>query len=216
MSGDKALAGFRVLDLTRALTGPFATRYLADLGADVIKIEPPGGEPGRALGPFKDDVPGPERSGTFFLLNLNKRSVVLALKSEHGRDTFLRLTATADLVVESFRPGVLAELGLGYEALRAAHPRVVLLSISNFGQTGPYRDFKGSETVLYGMGAEMYSVGLADREPLKMGGTVALFQAGAAAAVAAVAGLAAARRHGVGQWIDFSVYEAMTSSVDRR
>jgi crotonobetainyl-CoA:carnitine CoA-transferase CaiB-like acyl-CoA transferase len=211
-----ALDGVRVLDLTHLLTGPYATRFLADYGADVIKIEPPGGEPGRWLAPFQGGEPDPERSGVFFALNLNKRGVVLDLRRPAGRDALLRMAAGADLVVDNFRPGVLERLGIGYEALREANERVVLLSVSNFGQTGPYRDYKGSETILYGMGGEMFSVGRVDREPLKQGGTVALFQAGGGALVAAMAGIMAARRFGIGQWIDFSIYEALASSADRR
>ncbi len=213
---DMALDGVRVLDLTHLLTGPFATRFLADYGADVVKVEPPGGEPGRWLAPFKGDEPGLERSGVFFLLNLNKRGIVLDLKTPAGRDALLRLARDADIIVENFRPGTMARLGLGYEALKAVNPSIVLLSISNFGQDGPYRDYLGSETILYGMGGEMFSVGRHDREPLKQGGTVALFQAGGGALVAAMAGLMAAKRHGVGQWIDLSIYQVLASSADRR
>jgi crotonobetainyl-CoA:carnitine CoA-transferase CaiB-like acyl-CoA transferase len=211
-----ALSNFRVIDLTQLLTGPFATKHLADYGADVIKIEPPEGEPGRRLAPFKGDDPDREKSGTFFVLNTNKRGITLNLAHEAARDVVRQLVRTADLVVESFPPGYLDSLGLGYGALARERPDIVVLSITNFGQYGPYRDWKGSETILYGMGGEMHSVGLADREPLKQGGTVALFQAGATAAVAAMAGLLAKRRHGIGQHIDFATYEAIASSPDRR
>src|SRR5688500_11026811 len=126
---DMALAGIRVLDLTQLLTGPFATRLLADYGADVIKVEPPTGDPGRWLAPFQGEAPDPERSGVFFVLNLNKRSISLDLKTEAGRDAFLRLVGTADLVVENFRPGAMDRLGIGYDALRAVKEEIVLLSI---------------------------------------------------------------------------------------
>ncbi len=213
---DGALADVRVLDLTHLLTGPFATKLLADYGAEVIKIEPPGGEPGRRLAPFKGDDPHPEKSGPFFMLNTNKRSVTLNLKSTEGRKILLDLARESNIVVENFRPGVMASLGIGYEDLKAVRPDVVLLSISNFGQYGPFRDWKGSDSILYGMGGEMHSVGLKGRAPTKQGGTVTLFQAGAMSALAAMAGVTAQRVHGVGQWIDLSIYEGQAGSADRR
>src|SRR5262249_34576790 len=111
----QALEGVRVLDFTHLIAGPYATKLWADFGADVIKIERPGGDPARRLGPFQGDDPDPEKSGLFFLLNTNKRSVVLDLKSEPGRDAALALARSADLVVESFRPGTMDRLGLGWE-----------------------------------------------------------------------------------------------------
>ncbi len=211
-----ALSNIRVLDLTRGLTGPFATKLLADYGADVVKVEPPGGEPGRRLAPFMGDDPHPEKSGVFFMLNTNKRGITLDITTASGQAILRQLATRADIVIESLAPGFLAANGVGYEELRALKPEIVMLSVSNFGQTGPYRSWKGSEAVLYGMGGEMHSTGLAGREPLKMGGTVAQFLAGATAAIAAMAGLTAKRVHGTGQWIDFSIYEALASSPDRR
>jgi crotonobetainyl-CoA:carnitine CoA-transferase CaiB-like acyl-CoA transferase len=205
-----------VLDLTHLITGPFATRYFGDFGADVVKIEPPWGEPGRRLAPFQGDDPHPEKSGIFFFLNRNKRGVTLNLKTEAGRAIFRRLAEGADLVVENFRPGVIASLGFDYQALSAINPAISLASISNFGQTGPYRDFKGSELVLYAMGGEMYSNGTAEREPLKMAGTAALIQVGAAAAAGAIAAVFGAKFHGFGQHVDISIVEALLSSPDRR
>ncbi|MBI2761221.1 MAG: CoA transferase [Chloroflexi bacterium] len=212
-----ALDDIRVLDLTHHLCGPYATKLLADYGADVIKIERPGaGDLARRLGPFKDDVPDPERSGIFAYLNTNKRSVTLDLASEGGRAAFFDLLSTADIVVENFRPGVIDKLGLGYQALKARKPNIVLLSVSNFGQTGPYRDWAGSELVLFAMGGEMYSMGVAEREPIKMAGTAALFQSGSAAAVAAMGALYGAKWGGTGEHLDISIYESQTGGVDRR
>ncbi len=212
-----ALDGFRVLDLTHHLCGPYCTKLLADFGCDVIKIERPGtGDLARRLGPFKDDQPGIERSGTFAYLNTNKRSLTLDLQQPAGREIFFRLLDTVDLVVENFRPGVMDELGLGYGELKASRPGVSLLSISNFGQSGPYRDWAGSELVLFAMGGEMFSMGVAERGPIKMAGTAALFQAGAAAAVAAVAALLQAQAGGPGEHLDVAIYEAQFASVDRR
>ncbi len=212
-----ALDDVRVLDLTHHLCGPYATKLLADFGADVIKIERPGtGDIARMLNPFKDDERHPEKSGIFAWLNTNKRSVTLDLAAAAGRAVFFDLLAAADIVVENFRPGVMDGLGLGYGELKARKPNVVLLSISNFGQTGPYRDWAGSELVLFAMGGEMYSMGVLEREPIKMAGTAALFQSGSAAAVAAMGALYGARWGGQGAHLDISIYETQAGGVDRR
>jgi benzylsuccinate CoA-transferase BbsE subunit len=211
-----ALRDIRVVDLTHYLAGPYCTKLLADFGAEVVKVEPPGGEPGRWLWPFKDDIPGPERSGTFAYLNTNKRSLVLNLKRGDAREALLRLVERADLVVESFAPGTMGRLGLGYDVLRARRPGLSLVSISNFGQAGPYRDWQGSEVVLWGMGGEMYSNGIADREPLKMAGTAAILQSGSAAAVAAAAAAFGGKTGLPGQHIDVSIFESQLTGVDRR
>ena len=212
-----ALDDIRVLDLTHHLCGPYTTKLLADYGADVIKVERPGdGDIARRLGPFKGDVPHAERSGTFAYLNTNKRSVTLNLASDDGRQVFFDLLATADIVVENFRPGVIDELDLGYAELARRKPNIVLLSISNFGHTGPYRDWAGSELVLFAMGGEMYSMGAAEREPIKMAGTATLFQSGAAAAVGAIGALYGAKWGGQGEHLDISIYETQAGGVDRR
>ena len=164
----------RVLDLTQHIAGPYATKLFADFGADVIKIERPGGDPSRRLGPYKGGEPHPEKSGTFFYFNTNKRSVVLDLKDERGREAFWRLLESADLVVESFRPGVMDDLGIGFDAIHERKTDVPLVSITNFGQVSPYRDYKGSDLVLYAFAGEMFSTGLLEREPVKMYGTAAL------------------------------------------
>ncbi|HET7737501.1 MAG TPA: CoA transferase [Tepidiformaceae bacterium] len=211
-----AFSEVRVIDLTHYIAGPFSTKLLADYGADVVKVEPPGGEGGRWLWPFKGNEPGLERSGTFAYLNTNKRGVVLNLKRADARAALLKLVETADLVVESYAPGTMDSLGLGYDALRRVNPSVSLLSVSNFGQTGPYRDWAGSEIVLFGMGGEMYSMGLADREPIKMGGTAAILQSGSAAAVAGAAA-AFGRKTGLpSQHIDVAIFETLLTGVDRR
>ncbi|HEY8490024.1 MAG TPA: CoA transferase, partial [Dehalococcoidia bacterium] len=210
------LTDVTVLDLTHYIAGPYATKLLADYGADVIKVEPPDGDPARRLGPFKDDRPGPERSGTFFYLNTNKRSVALDLRRPEGREVFARLLDRADLVVESFRPGVLDRLGVGWSFIHQRRPDLPLVSISNFGQESPYRDYQGSDLVLYALAGEMYSMGVAEREPVKMYGTAALIESGSAAAVAAMAALEVARGQGVGQHVDFSIADSHFCGVDRR
>ena len=214
---DRALADIKVLDFSHYIAGPYCTKLLADYGADVLKVErPDGGDGARRLGPFPGDVPHQERSGTFLHLNTNKRSITLNLKSEAAKTIARKLVEDTDIVVESFRPGTMAKLGLGADDLREINPRLVLTSISNFGQTGPYRKYEASEIIVYGMGGEMYSTGVDGREPLKLGGNVSLYQAGATAAVATLGALSAARNEGVGQHIDVSLMETQAGSIDRR
>jgi len=205
-----------ILDLTHYIAGPYATKLLADYGADVIKIERPGGDPARRLGPFAGNEQHPEKSGTFFYFNTNKRSLVLDLKQARAREVFSQLLDRADVVVESFRPGALDALGIGWEFIHARRPPVPLVSISNFGQTGPYRDYRGSELVLYGFAGEMYTMGVGDREPVKMYGTAALVESGAAAATAIFAAFLVAREQGVGQHVDFSIADSHFGGNDRR
>ncbi len=212
----QALDDLTILDLTHHIAGPYATKLLADFGANVIKVEPPGGDIAREIGPFQGDEPHPEKSGTFFFLNTNKRSVVLDLKTSAGRDALAALARKADLVVESFAPGTLDRLGVGYDFFRAINPALPLVSISNFGQTGPYRDYRLTDLTLYAFAGEMYSMGETDREPVKMAGTAALFESGAAAAVAMMGAIFASKRHGIGQHVDISLAETHFGGVDRR
>lgn len=212
----QALDNVVVLDLTHHIVGPYATKLMADLGADVIKVERPGGDLARRLGPFQGDERHPEKSGLFFFLNCNKRSVVLDLKTPTGKEALHALARRADIVVENFAPGVLDRLGIGIDFFRSAKAGLPLVSISNFGQTGPYRDYKGTDLVLYGFGGEMYSMGLTEREPVKMAGTAGLFEAGAAVSVALMGALFSAKRHGLGQHVDVSIAETHFGGVDRR
>jgi crotonobetainyl-CoA:carnitine CoA-transferase CaiB-like acyl-CoA transferase len=213
----QALNGVRVLDLTHHIAGPFCTKLLADYGADVIKVERPGGgDPARSHGPFLGDHPHPERSGLFLFLNTNKRGITVNLKSAAGRQILLELARRADIVVESFHPRVLPSLHLDYPLLRSLHPELVMVSISNFGQTGPYRDWQASELVLYAMGHEMYSTGQPDAEPTSTARNVNLHFAGMAAAVAAVAAYYGARYQGSPQHVDVSIMEVLAGSIDRR
>jgi crotonobetainyl-CoA:carnitine CoA-transferase CaiB-like acyl-CoA transferase len=214
MSGP--LEDVTVLDLTQHIVGPYATKQFADFGARVIKVESPTGDPARRLGPFKGGDRSPEKSGTFFYLNTNKRSAVLNLQSAAGREAFWRLAERADLIVESFRPGVMDALGVGWDAIHSRRGDLPLVSVSNFGQTSPYRDYKGSELVLYGFGGEMYSTGRLQREPVKMYGTAALVQSGAALATALMAALFAGRYQAVGQHVDFSIADSRLLGADRR
>ncbi len=211
---DAALEGVRVLDLTHYIAGPYCTKLLADFGAEVVKIERPGsGDPARGLGPFYHDGPHPEKSLLFLYLNTNKRSITLDLKTEAGKQVLLRLAQEADILVENFRPGVMARLGLDYEVLKAVNPRLVMVSISNFGQAGPYRDYLATEIVLYALGGLMYIFGEYDREPLKHALHQAQFKAGTNAATAALIALYHQRMTGQGQWVDVSIQESIASAL---
>ena len=211
------LEGLRVVDLTQAAAGPYCTKLLAAYGATVIKVERPGGgDPMRHVGPFVGDRPGPDRSLAFLHLNTDKLGVTLNLNSASGREMGLKLITTADVVVESFRPGTLERLGLSYDALKAVNSDIVLTSISNFGQTGPYRDLPASEIVLYAMGHAMFGTGQPDAEPMSMAPRVNLHFAGQTAAVATMGASLGQRLHGHGEWIDVSIMETFASSIDRR
>ena len=213
-----ALDGVNVIDLTHCIAGPYCTRLLAGFGAEVLKIEPPGGEPGRRMGPFFGDAPGPDASLSFAYLNAGKRSLTLNLKSGAGRDILRSLLPEADLLVENFAPRVMPSLGLDYAALREIAPHLVMVSISNFGQTGPYRDYKAADIVEYALGGLMYIFGAYDREPLKHAWNQAQFKAGTDAASAALMALyyqrmTGGRAGGQGQHIDVSIQEAVASGL---
>jgi crotonobetainyl-CoA:carnitine CoA-transferase CaiB-like acyl-CoA transferase len=210
------LEGVKVVDLTHHIAGPYCTKLLADRGADVIKIErPDGGDPARRMGPFYHDQPHLEGSGLFLQLNTNKRSMTLNLKSATGRKILLDLVRDADILVENFSPRVMPSLGFSYQAFEAINPKLVMTSISNFGQTGPYRDYKASEITLYAMGGTMHSTGVHDREPIKLGMTVEQFYCGTVAASGTMGAFLGATFHGTGQHLDYSLFEFMTGSQDR-
>lgn len=217
MDFDQALSDVKVLDLTWHIAGPYCTKLLADYGAEVIKVERPvTGDPMRQVGPFPHDEPHPEKSGLFLHLNTNKRGITLDLKSERGQDILKNLVRQSDILVESFSPHVMTSLGLDYQTLREINPALVMVSISNFGQSGPYRDFKATEIVHQAMGGEMYSQGTEKREPLKLGGNVTQYQAGTLAAVASMGALFSARVQGDGQHVDVSIMETAAGGGDRR
>lgn len=214
---EQALSDVKVLDLTHHIAGPYCTKLLADYGADVIKVEKPGeGDPARRMRPFFEDDPHPEKSGLFLHLNTSKRGITLNLKSETGKKIFKELVRRVDILVENFSPRVMLSLGLEYEKLEKINPKLVMTSISNFGQTGPYRDFKASELILYGMGGAMNNTGTLDRYPLKKGGTVVQYQGGTIAAVATMLALLASRAQGIGQHVDVPIFETQMATIDRR
>jgi crotonobetainyl-CoA:carnitine CoA-transferase CaiB-like acyl-CoA transferase len=182
----------------------------------VIKIEPPEGDPARRWGPFKGDVPNPEASAPFLWLNTNKQSVVLDLRTPSGIAQARRLAAAADVVVEDLAPGALAAAGLDTETLRRQCSALVVCSITPFGQTGPYAGYAGTDIVLQAMGGAMHATGHASREPLRLGGSYAEWQAGLAAAYAVTLAVYRAEQTGVGEHIDLSIYETQAAGKDRR
>ncbi|MSQ40130.1 MAG: CoA transferase [Dehalococcoidia bacterium] len=211
------LSDLRVIDLTHGIAGPYCTKLLADFGADVIKVERPGaGDWSRSLGPFPGDVPHTEKSGLFLFLNTNKRSVVLDLETRQGVEVVKELVRSADVLVEGFRPGVMERLGLSYEVVSKINTNLVMTSLSNFGQTGPYRDYLASELTLYAMGHSM-NAPVPDRYPLKLGGNHVQFQAGNVAAMASLFAWYAQRYQGLGgQYLDVSIFETQMASINGR
>jgi formyl-CoA transferase len=201
-----ALEGLRVLDLTQVMAGPFCTMLLADLGADVIKIENPetGDQTRRSWGYA---VTGDD-SRAFLALNRNKRSVCLDLKSPSGLADFHRLVETADIVVENFRPGVTKRLGVDYETLRALNPRLIYASVSGFGQTGPYADRPGYDLIAQAMSGVMSITGTPGGPPVKCGLPVGDLGAGMFCAFGIVAAVHARSRNGQGQQVETSLFEA--------
>jgi crotonobetainyl-CoA:carnitine CoA-transferase CaiB-like acyl-CoA transferase len=168
------LAGLRVLELADE-KGQFCGKLLGDLGADVIKVEPLGGETSRRVGPFLDDIPHPDRSLSFWNYNTSKRGITLKLESADGQRIFSQLASTADVILETFRPGYLEACGLGYTALRDANPGLVMCSLTPFGQTGPWRDYLTADLLHMAAGGEMASCGYdetdaPDAPPIAPGG----------------------------------------------
>ncbi len=214
---NSALEGVRVLDLGHSIAGPYCAKLLADYGAEVIKLELPEiGDASRRMGPFPGDVPDPEKSGLFLHLNMNKKGVTLNLQCDDGANILKALVRQADILVENFRPGWLTSHGLGYEELKEVNPKLVMTSITPFGLSGPYRDYKATEMEVFAMSGRMYTHGLPDREPLNYAPDTSWFQTGATAAVATLAALLLSQSEGVGQQVDVSAMEALVGNVDNR
>ena len=210
---EKALEGVKVLDLTHHIAGPWCTKLLADYGADVLKVERPEGDPARGMPPFYHDEIDQDKSLLFLYLNTCKRGITLNLKTLQGRRMFRELLQDVDLLVENFSPRVMASLDLDFESLHELNPSLVMVSISNFGQTGPYRDYRAADIVEYAMGGLMYIFGNYDREPLKHALHQAQFKGGTDAASAALMALYHQRLTGQGQHVDVSIQEAIASGL---
>lgn len=210
-----ALDGIRVLDLTQALAGPYCTMLLADLGADVVKIEPPTGDMTRFAGPFTGDDTDQAYGGYFASVNRGKRSIVLDLKVDDDRERFLDLASTADVVVENSRAGVMDRLGVGYDTLRERNPRLVYTAIRGFGdpRTGasPYADWPAYDIVAQAMGGLVSITGTDADHPAKCGPSVGDIFTGSLAAVGLLAALLNAVRSGEGQFVDVAMYDAVLS-----
>jgi len=200
------------LDITDH-SGFICGKILGDLGADVIKIEPPGGEPSRNIGPFYHDIPDPQKSLYWFAYNANKRSITLDITTQDGREIFKRLVTDADLVIESFPPEYMDRLGLGYGTLSKVNPGVIMVSITPFGQAGPYKNYKGSDIVIAAMAGPLYLAGFTDRAPTWVNFPQCCLHAGAQAAVGAVMALWYRGATGKGQYIDVPMQESVVPAV---
>jgi crotonobetainyl-CoA:carnitine CoA-transferase CaiB-like acyl-CoA transferase len=204
----KPLDGVKVVDLSRILAGPYCSMLLADMGAEVVKVEnPDGGDDTRAWGP-----PFLEGESTYFLsINRNKKSLTLNLKDARGKDVLGRLIARGDVLLENFRPGTLERLGFGYEAVRALNPRMIYCSVSGFGQTGPDAQRPGYDLIAQGESGLMSITGFPDGPPLKVGTSIADIYAGTLAAQGILLALLARERTGRGQQVDVALLDGMLS-----
>ncbi|QBK30015.1 CaiB/BaiF CoA transferase family protein [Roseitalea porphyridii] len=215
-SADRPLAGIRVIELARVLAGPWAGQMLADLGADVIKVEhPDGGDETRGWGPpFITGADGNPLSAAYFhAANRGKRSVAVDFKTPEGQATVRRLAATADVVIENFKVGGLAKHGLDHASLSALNRRLVTCSITGFGQTGPYRDRPGYDFIIQGMAGFMSVTGEPDRQPMKAGVAIADIFSGVYAVAAIEAALIGALKTGRGRHIDIALMDVMLAAM---
>ncbi|TVR06423.1 MAG: CoA transferase [Salinarimonadaceae bacterium] len=208
MGTSPALEGLKVIDLSRVRAGPTCARIFADFGADVIKVEsPPGVDPNEGMS-------GPRHGYDMLNLHRNKRSLTLNLKTDAGRAIMRRLVEDADVVIENFRPDVKERLGLDYETLAEINPRIVLVSVSGFGQSGPYRLRGGFDQIAQGMGGLMAVTGEPGRGPMRAGIAVADSSAGLYAAIGALVAIEERSRSGRGQWVQTSLLEAQIGMMD--
>ena len=206
----EALLGIRVLDLSRVLAGPYCTMLLADMGAEIIKLEIPGrGDDSRQFPPFKDG-----ESLYYVNLNRGKRSITLDLKHPEGRRLFLDLVERCDVLLENFRPGTMERLGLGYETLRGVNPRLVYASISGFGQTGPYRDRPGYDIIGQAMGGLMSVTGWPDSPPTRAGTAIGDILSALFCCVGILAALQVRERTGRGQMVDVALVDSVFASLE--
>jgi CoA:oxalate CoA-transferase len=208
MSGP--LNGVRVLDLSRVLAGPYTTMLLADLGAEVVKVEEPGvGDEARRIGPFLDGV-----STYFVSINRGKKGLTLNLKAEEGRRLFLDLVRQADVLVENYRPGVMARLGLDYTTLKTVHPGLVYAACSGFGQTGPYSPRGAYDMIVQGMGGVMSITGEPGRPPVRVGTSIGDIAAALFTAIGILAALSHARATGQGQLVDVAMLDCQVAILE--
>lgn len=208
----QALEGLKILDLGEYISAPLTAKLLGAYGSEVIKIESPhAGDPARRSGPFLNDQPHPERSALYLCMNTNKKSITLNLKTRTGAEILRKLAEDADVLVENAMPGVLSDQGLGYSVLEKINPRLVMASITDFGQTGPYRDYRGGRLVDNALCGYAYLNGDPDREPLAGGGEQPAYQGGLYGYAGVLAALLSRLTTGEGQYIDIAILECMTS-----
>lgn len=208
-----ALAGLRVLDLADDKAS-FCSKLLADMGAEVIKVEKPGGDASRWVGPFWKNVPHPEKSLSFWYNNTSKLGITLNLESKEGQEIFRRLSQRVDVIVETFPPGYLEGLGLGYEALSKTNPGLILASVTGFGHSGPYREYKSCDIVASALGGQMYVCGAPDTPPLKPYGQQSYYIASLFASIGILLALRERKHSRCGQHIDISLQEAVAASLE--
>ncbi|HAP94079.1 MAG TPA: acyl-CoA hydratase [Desulfotomaculum sp.] len=207
------LSDVRVLEFAGEI-GSYAGKLYAELGADVIHIEPPEGDPVRFEWPFYKDMPNRETSLKYLYQNTNKRDLVLDIRKEEGKEIFLKLIKTVDILIESFPPGYLEQLGLGYEQLKKENPRLVHASITPFGQEGPYRDYPASDLTLAALGGFLYLAGAGDDKPARAYGEQSYMQGMMYAAVGTMAALYDAEETGEGQFIDVSMQACVATALE--
>lgn len=211
---ENTLTELRVLDLSRGPAGAYASKLLADYGADVIAVEPPDGSPLRRQGPFVDGKPHRETGALWLYLGTNKRSVTLDIETATGQAIFRRMAEEAAVIIEDFEPGHMEALGLGYETLLRIKRRLILVSITPFGQTGPRAGWKATNLTSFASGGQMSLTGDPDREPVVNGGQQAEYQAGLNAFAAAAVAAVNADTYEVPQHIDISMQECMAASLE--
>jgi len=208
------LSPYRILDLTDK-KGMLCGRILSDMGADVIKVEPPGGDAARIAGPFYDDIPDPEKSLLWFFLNANKRGITLNLDMQDGKEVFKELIRSADILLESYKPGYMESRGFGYADLSKVNPKLIMTRISPFGQTGPKAHYKTTALTRWASGGVMYSTGYPDRAPVGIALPQDFIHAGIEAAFVSLAALRYSTASGQGQEIDVSIQaSAIDSTLD--
>lgn len=203
-----ALADLRVIELAQEIAGPYCGKLFADCGAQVIKVEPPEGDRSRQLGPFPGDILHQEKSGLFLHLNTGKQSITLDVAATAGQVVVKKLLQKADVLIVGDSPVRMAGLGLSYEELKADFPELVYVSVTPFGATGPYSEYRGNSLTAMAMSTIMYNTGDPDREPLTTGGTPADYMAGIHGWIGALAALAYRDREGRGQQVDVSLAES--------
>ncbi len=212
---DTILKDIRVVDLTHFTAGPYCTKLMAGFGADVIKVEKPeSGDAMRGMGPFFENQEDPEASIPFLWLNTGKKSITLNLKSNRGKNLFKKLIGQADFIVENFSPRVMPALGLSYETLNSINPRLIMVSIANFGNSGPYSDYKADEMELQAMSGLMHLTGDSLKSPLCSGPSLCQYSAGQHAYLAALMALFQRETTGKGQHIEISIQECSLENIE--